>query len=225
MKRSKKILLFSLVLLFLCFAVLACKDIAEQSANQSASPDEVTSLRLQLDYYKSRTEDLETELTAAKVQLYLQRSAYEKRLQELKESIPTDAKANAPEPVSNPKPPETVWFHEEKDDGVVITGVSDGGETLEIPAALNGKAVIAVGESAFANSSFSSVVLPDGLREIGWFAFSGCTNLTSVFIPASVERIGYGAFENCSKNLQFVCAENSYAAAFARSYGYALKTD
>ena len=66
-------------------------------------------------------------------------------------------------------------------------------------------------------------MLPDGVKEIGWFAFSGCHNLTSVTLPASVEAIAYGAFENCSKSLVFLCPEGSYAAAYARSYGFAVR--
>ena len=36
-----------------------------------------------------------------------------------------------------------------------------------------------------------------GVRGVGAFAFSGCTNLTSVTIPANVAEIGCGAFRCC----------------------------
>ena len=85
--------------------------------------------------------------------------------------------------------------------------------------------MVAIGENAFANCAVSSVILPDTIQEIGWFAFSGCSNLVRVSIPASVEKIGYAAFENCSKSLQIFCKEDSYAAAYARSYGISVKTD
>ena len=45
--------------------------------------------------------------------------------------------------------------------------------------------------------TLTSVVIPDGVREIGSYAFSGCTSLTSVVIPSSVTRIGKSAFESC----------------------------
>lgn len=219
MKTRKKLLLVSLILLFCCFAVVACRDLAEQSATQKSEPDEVTSLRLQLEFYQSRVTTLESELTAAKVQLYLQRSEYEKMLALLESDV------ELPDQTPEVFEPTPVWFHEEREDGILITGVTGASARLEIPATLDGKAVVTIGESAFAGGAFSTVVLPDGVREIGWFAFSGCTNLASVLIPASVEKIGYGAFENCSKSLQFVCTEDSFAAAFARSYGYAVKIE
>ncbi|MBQ8711509.1 MAG: leucine-rich repeat domain-containing protein [Prevotella sp.] len=41
------------------------------------------------------------------------------------------------------------------------------------------------------------VVLPEGLREIGDYAFWGNPNLAEVIIPQSVERIGEAAFSQC----------------------------
>ena len=42
-----------------------------------------------------------------------------------------------------------------------------------------------------------AVVLPDGLKRIGPFAFSECTGLSSIKIPASVNKIGKSAFAGC----------------------------
>ena len=42
-----------------------------------------------------------------------------------------------------------------------------------------------------------AVTLPDGLTEIGDYAFDGCTFLNSIEIPNSVTRIGENAFEDC----------------------------
>ncbi len=42
------------------------------------------------------------------------------------------------------------------------------------------------------------LVLPDCIRSIGEYAFSGCTEITSLKLSANTERIGYAAFENCS---------------------------
>ena len=44
----------------------------------------------------------------------------------------------------------------------------------------------------------SATIIPEGVTSIGYFAFSGCSNLTSITIPEGVTSIGYGAFENCS---------------------------
>ena len=41
------------------------------------------------------------------------------------------------------------------------------------------------------------VVIPEGVTEIGDWAFNGCKSLTSVVIPESVKKIGWNAFEDC----------------------------
>ncbi len=52
------------------------------------------------------------------------------------------------------------------------------------------------------------VVIPDGVTEIDWFAFSECKSLTSVTIPNSVTAIGNGAFFGCT-GLTSVVISNS----------------
>ena len=42
-----------------------------------------------------------------------------------------------------------------------------------------------------------SLVLPEGITEIGMFAFAHCSGLTSIIIPDSVTKIGQGAFACC----------------------------
>ncbi len=49
------------------------------------------------------------------------------------------------------------------------------------------------------NTALTTVVLPEGLREIGASAFAGCTALTTVNIPKSVETIGENAFDGCRR--------------------------
>lgn len=45
----------------------------------------------------------------------------------------------------------------------------------------------------------ANVVIPDGVKTIGYAAFNGRTNMVSVTVPESVTSIGTGAFSNCSK--------------------------
>lgn len=45
---------------------------------------------------------------------------------------------------------------------------------------------------------FTSVVLPDTLKEIGAGAFAGCTALAQITIPAGISEIPYAAFALCS---------------------------
>ena len=48
------------------------------------------------------------------------------------------------------------------------------------------------------NQKIERMVIPDGVTEIGDYAFDGCTGLTEIHIPDSVMEIGDGAFEDCS---------------------------
>ena len=43
------------------------------------------------------------------------------------------------------------------------------------------------------------VVIPEGVKEIGYSAFYNCKSLASVTIPDSVTEIGWRAFEGCKK--------------------------
>lgn len=54
-------------------------------------------------------------------------------------------------------------------------------------------------DGAFAASEISEVVIPEGVTEIGDYAFYGCPNLKSVVLPATLQTIGKGAFGNCPK--------------------------
>ena len=42
-----------------------------------------------------------------------------------------------------------------------------------------------------------NLVIPDGVVNIGTFAFKDCTSIHSVTLPNSLKSIGYGAFESC----------------------------
>ena len=54
-------------------------------------------------------------------------------------------------------------------------------------------------DSPFAGSTkITSIVIEEGVTEIGDYTFAGCTNLESVVIPSTVTRVGEGAFEDCS---------------------------
>lgn len=47
-------------------------------------------------------------------------------------------------------------------------------------------------------SGLTSVTIPDNVKSIGSYAFSGCSNLTSITIPDSVMSIGEYAFAGCT---------------------------
>ena len=71
---------------------------------------------------------------------------------------------------------------------------------LVIPATYNGKAVTAIGNSAFWKlNGLTSITIPGSVTSIGESAFNGCTGLTSITIPNSVTSIGGYAFYDCSR--------------------------
>ena len=48
------------------------------------------------------------------------------------------------------------------------------------------------------DKSVTSVVIPEGVTEIGWYAFEGCTSLSSVALPEEFTEIGDRAFKGCN---------------------------
>lgn len=47
------------------------------------------------------------------------------------------------------------------------------------------------------DDSLESIIIPDGITKIGFYAFDYCSSLESVTIPDSVTSIGSGAFYEC----------------------------
>lgn len=80
----------------------------------------------------------------------------------------------------------------------VIGGPTNG--VAEVPSALCGCPVVAIGEGAFRNAAgLTRVVIPDGVTSIGPSAFAGCVNLADMEIPASVVDLPLSAFDGCGK--------------------------
>lgn len=76
----------------------------------------------------------------------------------------------------------------------VISGFS-GATNVIIPEGIK-----KIGYEAFAHcKSLRSVTLPSSLEEIGGYAFYECSGLESINIPNGVTKIDGGAFRNCSK--------------------------
>lgn len=82
---------------------------------------------------------------------------------------------------------------------VVLQGTTrDTGDTLVIPASIDGVALKAVDINAFAgNAALKTVVIPLGVTHIGDGAFSNCPNLSMVYLPDTLEYMSGSAFDNC----------------------------
>ena len=96
-------------------------------------------------------------------------------------------------------------------DGTVeITGYTGSATEIEIPAAIDGKSVTSIGNSAFDScTDLTSITIPDGVTSIGNSAFYWCKGLTSITIPDSVTSIGNNAFLFCTNLTSITVSENN----------------
>jgi len=93
-----------------------------------------------------------------------------------------------------------IRYHVE--DGVVtVTGVVSGFiTTAEIPDAVDGFPVTAIGSHAFDDCrDLIKLTIPDSVTTIGDYAFYYCIKLPSVILPAKLTSIGEYAFSLCFK--------------------------
>ena len=69
---------------------------------------------------------------------------------------------------------------------------------LRLPASLDGHPLIRIQEHAFQGNDFlRRVRLPEGVQEVGHWAFADCPSLRAVTLPEGLEFLGGGAFSGC----------------------------
>ena len=131
-----------------------------------------------------------------------------------------------------------LFYEERRDGGLNIIGLTDVGiyqTSISIPSQIDGKTVLSIGKNtdtlmpaqygAFGSTFLTRVILPSTLREVGDWAFMGCSALEEViFSGANVTRIGMGAFAGCTSLRNITIPENVTsigAYAFAGIQGVA----
>ena len=205
------------------------------SYTTQTSPDPTTELRT---YYETLLSDLRQELLDEREDRYISDHEYQNRLQALEATIATleEALANSiptgGEPTTDTEaiteadqvettptdPNASIFSYRVVNKQAYITAYHGLQTVVSIPSEIDGYVVVGIHDQAFQNMAIRSVILPNTLREVGWFAFAGCYELELVSIPDSVEKINYGAFDGCPR-LTILCQADSYAAAYAVSFG------
>lgn len=85
----------------------------------------------------------------------------------------------------------------------VITGGT--GENIFIPKEVAGRTVTRIDNNAFNNNqNIKTVIISNGVKQIGKDAFKDCTKLTEVTVPASIQRLNGAPFEGCNSMKIFI---------------------
>ena len=89
-----------------------------------------------------------------------------------------------------------------------ITGYNGNGKNLIIPESLDGVPVTSIGQQAFVNcTTLESVEIPDSITRMGYWAFSGCSNLKQVKLSKNLKSINMDCFSECSSLESIVVPE------------------
>lgn len=108
----------------------------------------------------------------------------------------------------------------ETPEGFVIVRYEGRDRSVTVPAQLDGKPVVGIGERAFEGcQELEQVALPEGVTTVGERAFYSCARLKRATIPASVKTFGGMAFAGCP-NLTLVVVKDSPAHAHAEQLSY-----
>ena len=87
-------------------------------------------------------------------------------------------------------------------DSLVQFGISTNGAVNVPELVTDGNLwykVVGIADSAFANSTVSSITLPEGVTSVGNSAFYGCNSLSVINLPSTVTMIGDSAFAECGQ--------------------------
>ena len=79
-------------------------------------------------------------------------------------------------------------------------------------------------DGAFSNIAAETVILPDGLLQIGENALDGVRSLTDIYIPDTTEYIADSAI-SCAQDITIHGTDNSYAKDWAERHGIPFVVD
>ena len=240
MKRSI-IRIASLLIVFTLSLTLfsACtrKENVEQSNNSSVSLEVHTA---QIEFYSALVNDLQQQLLKEKEESYISECSYRIEIEKLQKDIEALLKKQQYFATSSDKIQERSFSDQSKKDSagyfeelsakscfeytvqdgeITVTSYNGDGGKVTIPSFINNIPVTAIGDNAFENTNVTEVILPEGIKSIGWFAFSRCIALNEISVPSSVTSIGYDAFQLCSGDIKISCENDSYAHSYAKSWG------
>ena len=198
------------------FLILALVTVLAASAWIKVSDEVMTD-----DEVKSSIDVLEDKVELVVLQQNKDNDENRKEIEQLKlevEKLKGNDETKIPTATDTPTVEEK-FVYEIVDKKAVITGYTGKDTYIVIPSHIDGYEVVKIGESAFANSKITTVIINEGICEIDWFAFYACPLLTSITLPKSISSIGYGAFDAVSSKFTVYCYADTYAHAYAKSYG------
>ena len=227
MKKTAVTLLFVFLITFSCIFT-SC------NANQSIIPDqseqqEQNNLAINLQELKNQILDIKQNQYISGAEIDSEIARLEQLIEDLKQSASTekedtkkDESTSPPDEEHDPPttPPTSPQFiYTVQDGNATITEYVVDDETLTVPSSIDGYTVTCIADDAFSSNSLQSVILPETITKIGWFAFKNCTSLKTVTVTQNVTSIGYSAFPQNDKSFSLICPSGSFAAEYAKSYG------
>lgn len=92
------------------------------------------------------------------------------------------------------------YGYEKNEDGITLTDLyGSAAGRVTVPATWKEQRVTALGEGLFrGEKQLAAVIIPEGIRSCGWWAFGECSGLKEVVLPQSFLEIGYRAFSGCT---------------------------
>ena len=127
------------------------------------------------------------------------------------------ADTEAPDTQEGAEETKQLFEYAIQDDTVILTKYIGTDNLVEIPEMIEDYPVTVLGESVFADSTVTKVVVPENVTTIEKEAFSNALALEEVELPHSVSQIADDAFSGC-ENLTLVVYPDTYAQTYAEEH-------